>query len=255
MLKIEIIPALNDNYIYGLLDENTGETAIVDPGEAEPAITWLEREGLNLTYIINTHHHWDHTNGNKKLIEKYGAKLAAPAAESDKIKTDIDFPLEDGDSFTIGAEIGAVLSVPGHTSGHIALHFPESMAVFTGDTLFSLGCGRLFEGTADQMWRSLKRLRSLPDNTQIYCGHEYTEDNAQFCLSLDPENTFLKKRAEGVGRLRANDRPTIPALMGLERKSNLFLRADDPDIAYILEMENAEPEAVFAKLRALKDNF
>tara|TARA_Y100001001_G_scaffold105567_1_gene103276 strand:+ start:374 stop:1141 length:768 start_codon:yes stop_codon:yes gene_type:complete len=255
MLKIEIIQALEDNYIYGLLDEKTGEAAILDPGESQPAIDWITREGLELRYVINTHHHWDHTNGNKELVEKYGAKLAAPATEADKIKQQIDFPLEDGDSFAIGASIGTVLSVPGHTSGHIALHFPDSMAVFTGDTLFSLGCGRLFEGTAQQMWRALKRLRALPDNTQIYCGHEYTQNNAQFCLSLDPENPFLTKRAEGVERLRNNQRPTIPALMGMERKSNLFLRADDPDIAYILEMENAEPEAVFAKLRAMKDNF
>ena len=256
MLKIDIIPALEDNYIYFLEDEATGKTAIVDPGDAKPVLDYLSKHDKPLDYILNTHHHWDHTNGNKKLKSKFPkAQLVAFKGDAHRIK-DIDIEVEEGASFAIGEAEAEILEVPGHTSGHIAFHFPASMALFCGDTLFSLGCGKMFEGTAEQMWMSLCKLRALPENTQVYCGHEYTYKNGGFCLNIEPENGFLHRRLVGVKRLRDAGRPSVPSLMGIEKKTNVFLRADHPDLLENLPLEDkGDPIAVFAYLREQKDQY
>lgn len=258
MLKIDIIPALKDNYIYFLEDEETGETAVVDPGEAKPVLDFMKAEGkTRLDYILNTHHHWDHTNGNKKLKQKTGAKLVAFEGDAHRIEG-IDFALHEGETFALGAAISDIYEIPGHTLGHIAFHFPASLALFCGDTLFSLGCGRMFEGTAEQMWTSLCKLRDLPENTQVYCGHEYTYDNGHFCLTIEPENGILHRRIIGAKRLRDAGRPSVPSLMGIEKKANPFLRADVAELIKELplpESKASNPVEVFAYLRAQKDQF
>lgn len=256
MLKIDIIPALKDNYIFFLEDEATGLCACVDPGEAKPVIDYIEKNGKKLDYILNTHHHWDHTNGNKKLKKKYDAKIVAFKGDAQRIEG-VDVEVEEGSHFHIGEAHADILEVPGHTSGHIAFHFPASLALFCGDTLFSLGCGRLFEGTPAQMWDSLKKLRDLPDNTQIYCGHEYTYDNGGFCLTIERENNALHRRLMGVKRLRDAGKPTVPSLMGIEKQTNVFLRADHFDLIKELPFTAGaeDPVRVFTYLRELKDAF
>ena len=255
MLEIKIISALEDNYIYYLKDEGTGKSALVDPGEAEPVFEFFEEHSINsLDYILNTHHHWDHVNGNIKLKEKYGAQLVAFKGDSHRIK-DIDIEVEAGDRFSFGHAEAKIIEMPGQTLGHIAFHFESSSAVFCGDTLFSMGCGRMFEGTPEQMWESLCKLRTLPANTQIYCGHEYTENNGNFCLSIEPENPFLKRRMEGVERLRSRGQPTIPSLLGMEMSTNVFLRADHPVLLKAMGKEGEKPVNVFAELREMKDKY
>ena len=255
MLKIDIIPALEDNYIYFLEDEDTGETAVVDPGEAQPVFDFMKEQGKEaLTYILNTHHHGDHIGGNGALKEKFGAQIIAFKGDAHRIN-DIDIEVEEGDTIVVGGSQADVYEVPGHTSGHIAFHFAASLALFCGDTLFSLGCGKLFEGSPEQMWESLKKLRDLPENTQIYCGHEYTYKNGNFCLVVEPENPFLHRRLVGVKRLRDAGRPSIPSLMGIEKKTNVFLRADDPTLLENLPLKDKDPVSVFAYLREQKDNF
>lgn len=238
-IDVQIIPILGDmmNYTYLLRGDN-GETAIVDPGDAPPVIAELERQNLKLDFVINTHHHWDHTDGNAELLEKYNAKLVGPAAEESLIGA-LDIALQDGDRFPFGGEAFETLSTPGHTAGHICLYAPKSNIVFTGDTLFLMGTGRLFEGTAETMWRSLQKLAALPPETKIYCGHEYTQALGQFCLKIEPDNEDLKNRMEHVKELRRAKKPTIPGTIGEEIKTNAFLRAGSA--------EN------FAKIRTLKN--
>ena len=223
MIDISIIPILKDNYAY-LLTSKSGETAIVDPGEAAPVIAALESRGLSLNYILNTHHHGDHIAGNTALQEKYGAKIAGPAKEQARIEN-MDILLDKSSYFSFGGEKVQILETPGHTSGHICFYFPESKAVFTGDTLFLMGCGRLFEGTAEQMWNSLQKIMVLPDDTRVYCGHEYTLGGAKFCLKIEPENKDLQSRLQQVKDLRDKNQPTIPGTIGLEKKTNAFVRA------------------------------
>lgn len=234
-MKIDLIPVLNDNYTY-LLQDAEGCVAIVDPGEAAPVIDALESRGLTPDWILNTHHHGDHIGGNKALKEKYGCKIAGPAVDTHRIDS-LDRELKEGDAI-LGAQ---VLETPGHTSGHIVFFFPEAKALFSGDTLFSMGCGRLFEGTATQMWHSLGKILALPDDTQIYCGHEYTQANGAFCLSVEADNKDLQERMAEVEKLRAAGKPTIPVSLETEKKTNVFLRA-----------RSAER---FAEIRKLKDNF
>lgn len=236
-MKVHILPILDDNYSYILENEN-GDVAVIDPGEAAPIIDWLEQNNKRLTHIINTHHHGDHIAGNKELQEKYSAILAAPKADMHRIPG-VDIELEEGTTFTFGGEEAQIIDTPGHTVGHIALYFPNSKALFCGDTLFSMGCGRLFEGTAEQMWNSFEKIMDLPDDTLIYPGHEYTQSNGEFCLRIDPDNTELKQRMNEVIDLRAQNLPTIPTTLGLEKQTNAFLRAGSAK--------------EFAKIRALKD--
>jgi len=223
MMNVTLIPLLSDNYAY-LLQDKSGAVAVVDPGEAGPVIAMLEQNGLGLDFILNTHHHHDHIGGNEKLRQQYGSRLAAPAADAHRIEG-IDIPLSDGDTFAFGDSAAQTIATPGHTSGHIAFWFAQDAALFCGDTLFSMGCGRLFEGTAAQMWDSLSKLSALPDETAIYCGHEYTEANGRFCLRAEPDNQALKARMEEVTQRRAQGLPTIPVSLGNEKQTNCFLRA------------------------------
>jgi hydroxyacylglutathione hydrolase len=223
MIKVDLIPILKDNYAY-LLQADNGDVAVIDPGEAVPIIQALEQRGLKLDYILNTHHHGDHIAGNTELVKKYGAKIVGPAKETDRIPH-MDILLQEKDRFSFGGEEAEIFETPGHTRGHICFYFSKSKLAFTGDTLFLMGCGRLFEGTAAQMWNSLQKIMALPDDTNIYCGHEYTLALAQFCLRAEPDNIDLQKRVQKVKELRKQNLPTIPATLDLEKKTNAFLRA------------------------------
>jgi hydroxyacylglutathione hydrolase len=252
-MRITLIPCLSDNYAY--LIESGGEVAVVDPSEPGPVIAALEGKGLTrLDHILNTHHHFDHTGGNAPLKEKYGATITGPRADMHRI-TAIDRGVGEGDTVTVGDSAWRVFDIPAHTSGHIALWCPEHQAVFTGDTMFAMGCGRLFEGTPAQMWASLSKLAALPGETRVYCGHEYTASNGRFALSVDAGNAALTARMEQVNRLRADGKPTIPSTIAEERATNPFLRSNTADLAVAAGKPVSDPVAVFAELRARKDNF
>lgn len=223
MIAVTILPVLKDNYTY-LLQAEDGTTAVIDPGEAEPVIRHLESQGLGLDFILNTHHHGDHTAGNATLKELYSAKIFGPEQERSRIPS-LDFGLSERDTFFIGAERMQVIETPGHTAGALCFYFPESGILFTGDTLFLMGCGRLFEGTPEQMFHSLKKIAALPDDTRIYCGHEYTLEATDFCLSIEPDNADLKKRQAEVRLLDQQKKPTVPATLRTEKDTNVFLRA------------------------------
>lgn len=240
MLSIQLIPLLTDNYAYLLRDEATKKTAVVDPSEAKPILELLKQKGLQLDYVLSTHHHWDHTGGNKALKQETGCQVVGYAGDAERIPG-IDIQLEDNVTFSLGESMAKVLFIPGHTLGHIAYWFEADKAVFCGDTLFSLGCGRLFEGTPEQMHESLQRLAALPGDTQVYCGHEYTVDNAKFALTCEPENKALPERYAEASALREKRQPTIPSTIEMELAANPFLR-----------VKNA---GEFAKVRARKDNF
>lgn len=238
-VAVTIIPVLGDhmNYAY-LLEADNGETAIIDPGEAGPVIEELERRNLSLTYVINTHHHWDHTDGNEALIKKYGAQLAGPENEQHVI-SGLNITLSEQKRFMFGSESVQTLLTPGHTAGHICLYFPDSKLLFTGDALFLMGCGRLFEGTAKEAWLGLKKLLALPDDTLIYCGHEYTRGNAGFCLKIEPDNESLKQRIKHVKTLTDQRKPTVPATLKEEKETNVFLRAGSMErYAQLRELRN-----------------
>jgi hydroxyacylglutathione hydrolase len=253
-LVIHQIPALSDNYIYLAHDPATKATAVVDPSVAEPVLAALAEKGWRLTHILNTHHHNDHTGGNLELKAATGAIIVGPAADRDRIPG-IDVALAEGEHYAVGEADAEVFDVPGHTRGHIAFWFKGSRTVFSGDTLFLMGCGRMFEGTAPQMWSSLSKLRALPPETRIYCGHEYTQANARFALSVEPENKALIERAKSVDATRAEGRSTIPGLMRDELATNPFLRADRPELQQAAGMAGADPVAVFAEIRHRKDVF
>ncbi len=237
-LSIQILPILNDNYAYLLRSGDM--VGVVDPGEAEPVIAALQNQGLSLDYVLNTHHHGDHVAGNRALIKHYGAQLVAPAAEASKIGR-VDVTLSEGDIFEFGNTKAHIIETPGHTLGGICFYFKEDKALLSGDTLFSLGCGRLFEGTPEDMFRSFEKLNALPDDVLVYCGHEYTQSNAAFCLHVDPDNETLQKRATEIDSLREDGQATIPISLGIEKQTNSFLKAKSAD--------------EFAALRKLKDNF
>lgn len=254
MLAVERIPCLQDNYVWLLRSGAGNGIAVVDPAEAGPVEAALARHGLRLTHIFNTHHHGDHVGANLALKAKYGTAIVGPRADQARIPG-IDVALSDGETYTFDGEVATVLDVPGHTRGHIAFWFAGSAALFCGDTLFALGCGRMFEGTAPQMWRSLAKIRALPDATQVYCAHEYTQSNAKFAVSVDPDNTELRTRAATIDRQRAAGEATVPSLLGLEKRTNPFLRADDAGLAHRMGLSETQPAAVFGALRAAKDVF
>jgi hydroxyacylglutathione hydrolase len=253
-LEIRLVPLLSDNYGYLLHDAATGDTAVVDPSEAGPVLAALKAEGWRLNHILNTHHHPDHIGGNAELKAATGAKIAAPRADLHRIPA-VDVPLAEGDRYRVGGSEAQIFAVPGHTSGHIALWFEADAALFSGDTLFSLGCGRLFEGTPEEMWRSLGKLRALPDATRVYCGHEYTQSNARFALTVEPDNAALQARAAEVAALRAAGRPTIPTILGVEKATNPFLRADQPAVQAAFGSAGRSAADTFAAIRRGKDNF
>lgn len=251
-MQVNIIPCLMDNYAY--LIEAQGATAVVDPSEPDPVVKVLEQKGLRLTHILNTHHHFDHTGGNLPLKDKYNAQIVAPAADAERIQG-VDVAVREGDVVALGDTSWSVLDIPAHTSGHIAFWCANHHAVFTGDTMFSMGCGRLFEGTPAQMWASLSKLAALPAETRVYCGHEYTASNGRFALSLDPGNLALQARMAEVGRLRAENKPTIPSTMAQERATNPFIRCGARDIAAAVDLPASDPVAVLAEVRRRKDVF
>jgi len=253
-LEIHQIPTRRDNYVYLLREPESGRVGVVDPSDAAPVIETLERLGWTLTDIINTHHHNDHTGGNLELKEKYGCRVVGPRADRDRI-AGIDDEVGDGDTWRLGAAEANVFDTPGHTRGHIAYWFPGSSALFCGDTLFALGCGRVFEGTFEQMWDSLSKFRAVPDDTLVYCAHEYTQANAKFALTVETDNEALKERSREIDALRAANTPTVPSTMGLERETNPFLRADLASLQRAVGMEGAGPVEVFGEIRTRKDNF
>ena len=253
-LEIVTIPCLSDNYSYLVHDPASGETAVVDAPEAEPILQALENRGWALTHILLTHHHYDHIDGVPALLEKYSAKVIGAAADAHRLPP-LDMAVSEGDTVNIGDETGHVIDVSGHTVGHIAFHFPDSAVVFTADSLMSLGCGRLFEGSAPQMWDSLSKLAALPGDTTVCSGHEYTQSNAKFALTIDPDNSALISRVNAVNDARSAGQPTVPSILSDELATNPFLRASDPAIRAHLGLTSASDAEVFAEIRARKDRF
>ena len=253
-MQITPIPCLTDNYAYIINDSNSKTVGVVDPSDAKPVISFLNKKNLKLNFILNTHHHFDHIGGNLELKKLYNAKVVGFLGDKHRIPG-IDITLKDNEEWTFGNSMVKILHIPGHTSGHICFFFEKDEAAFTGDTLFSLGCGRIFEGDHKQMLNSLNKIKKLPKNTNIYCGHEYTHKNAEFCMTYDQNNTELKKKFEIIKKLRLNSLPTIPAILADELSSNIFLRCDQNDIKIKLNMQNQEDFEVFKKIRDLKDTF
>jgi len=253
-LEIVTIPCLSDNYAFLAHDAASGQTALVDAPESAPILAELEARGWKLSHVLLTHHHWDHVDGLTGILEKHPAKVIGAAADAHRLPP-LDQQVADGDTFEIGGEPVQVMDVSGHTVGHVAYYMPQSRAVFTADSLMALGCGRLFEGTAPQMWASLSKLAALPDETIVCSGHEYTQSNAKFAVTVDPDNAALQQRMADIEAARAAGKPTVPSTLALEKATNPFLRATDPAIQALLGMENAEPAAVFAEIRARKDRF
>jgi len=238
MLEIVAVPAFTDNYIWLVHDADSGETAVVDPGDAAPALAEIERRGWRATQVWNTHHHWDHSGGNLAMKAATGCTVSGPAAEEIPGR---DIPLLEGSELRIGGHIGRSMEIPGHTLGHVALVFEDDRVAFVGDTMFAMGCGRLFEGTAQQMHDSLQRIAALPEDTALYCGHEYTLANARFAAHAEPANAAIASRLDQVKALRDASKITLPTSVAEERLTNPFVRATD--------------WAEFARLRSAKDSF
>ena len=249
---IRTFTCLTDNFGYLVHDAATNATAAIDAPEAAPIIRALEREGWRLTDILITHHHGDHVGGVAELKRRYNCRVVSPRDKTAAI-ANVDLRVGNGDVVKVGNLLARVLETPGHTLDHIAYVFDGEKALFAGDTLFSIGCGRVPEGTYPMMWDSLLKLRALPDDFRLYCGHEYTAANIRFALSVEPDNAALKTRADEVARLRAENKPTIPSLLGDEKKANVFLRADDPSVAQKLHMKGASAAEVFGELRERKN--
>ena len=254
MIEIHQIPVLSDNYVYLIRDPRSGSVGVVDPAVTEPVLEAAGRLGWKITHILNTHHHGDHVGGNRKIKAATGCVIVGPRADAGRIPG-IDVQVGDGDFYDFGGARATVFDVPGHTRGHIAFWFADSAALFCGDTLFALGCGRMFEGNPDQFWTSLSKLRDLPDETRVFCAHEYTQANARFALSVDGENPALVERSNRIDAARAENKPTVPSLLGEEKATNPFLRADDAVLAANVGLAGHDPVAVFAEVRARKDNF
>jgi len=254
MIEILQLPVLVDNYIYLIHEPRSGQTAAVDPAEAEPVLRALDVRGWRLSHVLNTHHHSDHVGGNRLLKERTGCLIVGSKYDRARIPC-IDRTVGEGDSVTLGETVARVLEVPGHTLGHITYWFAEDEALFCGDTLFALGCGRLFEGSAAQMWASLAKLRSLPEVTRVYCAHEYTQSNARFALTVDPLNGALRERARHIDALRRRGQPTVPSTLGEERSTNPFLRADNASLKAAIGLSRASDADVFAEIRHRKDHF
>lgn len=254
MIKVHMFPCLQDNYGFLLHCTQTGVTATVDTPEVQPIEAALEAQGWTLTHVLNTHHHFDHAGGNEELKARHGCTIVGPRADAERIPG-IDVAVGEGDIYEFGDIQLQVFDVPGHTRGHIAFYCAEAGAAFVGDTIFALGCGRLFEGSPEQMWTSIQKLMALPDNTQIYCAHEYTQSNARFALTVDPENSALRQRATEIDEARKQGQATVPTTLGLEKATNPFLRPMAASLRNTLGMSDADDVAVFAETRNRKDNF
>lgn len=251
-LEVHQFPCLSDNYGFLLHDPDSGETTCIDTPDAEAYLREARSKGWPITQIWNTHWHPDHAGGNEAIKAETGCKITAPLLDAEKI-AGIDRTVRDGDYVKLGEHTAWVIDVSGHTMGHIAYHLPESHLAFVGDSVFALGCGRMFEGTAPQFWNSLSRIRRLPADTTLYCAHEYTRANARFALHADPENAALQAYADEVDRKRAAGEPTVPFPLARELATNPFLRADDP--AMQARWGGEAPHETFAALRQAKDNF
>ena len=237
---VEIIRCLQDNYSYLVIDKTNNSACVIDPGESVPIINFIKKNNINLKYILNTHHHYDHIGGNLELKKKYGSKIIAFKDDKDQIPG-IDILVQDNQTWKADNFEAKIYYTPGHTNGHIVFHFFNEKKIFTGDTLFSLGCGRIFEGTFAEMYNSLNRIKKLPKETKIYCGHEYTLQNSNFCIQHDPENLKLKNKIIKIKKKLENGIPTIPTILGEEIDTNIFLKTNNIE--------------TFSKLRDLKDNF
>lgn len=253
-LAIELVPCLRDNYAYLLHDAAEDVCAVVDPSEAAPVKAALAAKGWRLTHILNTHHHPDHTGGNARLKQEFGVQVVGPEKDRERIPA-LDIGVDETTPFALGSHQARILEIPAHTRAHIAFVFESDDAVFTGDTLFAMGCGRLFEGTPDMMWQSLSKLMTLPDSMRVFCGHEYTLNNGRFALTLEPGNRDLVARMRDVEDCRVEGAPTIPSTIGLEKKTNPFLRPDSAEIRRTLNMARASDVEVFAEMRSRKDRF
>ena len=254
MIKIKQIPVLNDNYVYIIIDKDSGISACIDPSLAEPVIDYLEKKKIILDFILITHHHFDHVGGNIELKAKYGCKIVGNKEDKKRIPG-IDILLSEGDKFKLGNSECEIIEVSGHTLGHISYFFGNDKSLFCGDTLFSLGCGRIFEGTPKQMVNSLIKIRNLPDDTMVFCGHEYSSSNAKFAISLDPKNKYLKKRIKKIKENINKGKPTVPFELGEDKLSNPFLRFDDKDFTIRIEMDSENSVENFRIIREMKDNF
>lgn len=254
MTQIIIVPVLKDNYSYLVHDEESGQTLVIDPSVAQPIVNMLAQKGWRLSSIINTHHHWDHTGGNDELKQQTGCNVIGFKGDAHRIPG-IDIQWEDGGCYVLGSLHFHITHIPGHTLGHILLYVPELETAFCGDTLFSLGCGRLFEGTPAQLHASLAKIAALPGTTKLYCGHEYTLSNGKFAQLVDPKNQDLMDYVQRCVDKRANGLPTMPTSVALEKKTNPFLRCNSQAIRHKLAMATATDAEVFAKLRLLRDDF
>jgi hydroxyacylglutathione hydrolase len=252
MLEVHQFPCLSDNYGFLLHDPDSGETACIDTPDADAYLREAAAKGWQITHIWNTHWHPDHAGGNEAIKAATGCTVIAPAAESDKI-AGVDQVVKQGDIVSLGDYEAHVIDVGGHTMGHIAYHLPAAGIAFVGDSVFALGCGRMFEGTPPQFWASLSRIKALPPETLLYCAHEYTASNARFALHADPDNKALQDYADAVTTARAADKPTVPTTLARELAANPFLRADNPDMQ--ARWGGGDAVATFAALRSAKDNF
>ena len=239
-MRIQIIPCLQDNYSYLIIDEKKNIACVIDPSEADPIIEYLENNNIKLKFILNTHHHYDHVGGNKKLKEKYKASVLGFKGDKERIP-EIDILLNDQETWKYENFEAKIIHIPGHTLGHIGFYFYKEQSIFTGDTLFSLGCGKLFEGTHSQMFNSLMKLKVLPKDTKVFCGHEYTKQNSKFCLAHDKDNEKLKTKINDIELKLKNGFSTMPSTIEDELECNIFLRSNNVE--------------TFSKLRDLKDNF
>lgn len=251
-LEIITVPCLSDNYAY--LVKGPGGVCLIDAPEAAPVIAELDARGWTLSAILITHHHWDHVEGLADLRARYDCPVMGPAAEEAKLPA-MDHLLADGATIEVVGTPVTVMPVPGHTLGHVAFHFTEGAAVFTADSLMALGCGRIFEGTPDMMWKSLSSLAALPPETMVYSGHEYTTTNAKFALTIEPENAALKSRADDIAKARTEGRPTAACKLSEELATNPFLRPNSPAIRKRLNLSDASNSDVFREIRARKDSF
>lgn len=252
--QIRQFPCFTDNYGVLLHDPASGATASIDAPEEGPVEQALKQTGWKLTHILVTHHHADHVGGIPALKARWGCEVVGHSFDAPRIPG-LDTPVEPGSTYSFAGRQARIFATPGHTAGHITWHFPDDRLAFAGDTLFVMGCGRVFEGAFAQMWDSLSKLKALDPKTSVYCGHEYTQTNARFALTVDPDNGALKTRAKEVEKLRADGKPTVPTTIAAELKTNPFLRPDDPAIRKHLRMEKASDAEVFTAIRKRKDSF